>query len=413
MTLPGSPCPPDFDLVLFGATGFTGRLVAGYLARRAPSLRWALAGRSPARLAALRDDLGRIDPNVRDLPLLRVDLADPAAVDAVVGRTRVVCTAAGPYSALGTALVAACAARGVHYCDVAGETPFVRASIDAHHTRAAATGARIVHCCGFDSVPSDLGVLLLHRYLAARHDRLRVAHTRVVRLRAQASAGTAATLLDLYARSVDPADCDLLADPYALDPRDAPARPPQRDQLGPRLDPDTGRWTAPFVMAPINTRVVRRSNALAGFAYGRDFLYDEALETGPGPAGFMGAVTVSAALASLYAAAVVPPARALLSQLLPWLGEGPDPAARGRGFFRLEIRAQSVAGRRLRAVIEADGDPGYDETAKMLAESALCLAHDPLACPGGVLTPAFALGTALVARLRATGMGLRVEVPGP
>jgi short subunit dehydrogenase-like uncharacterized protein len=402
----------DLDVVLFGATGFTGRLVAEYLARRGPALRWALAGRSHHRLAALRDELAAVDPAAASLPLLVVDSADAAAVHAVVRRARVVCTTVGPYGALGMPLVAACAAQGVHYCDVTGETPFIRAAIDAHHARAAATGARIVHCCGFDSVPSDLGVHLLHRHLAAQGDRLRAARTRVVRLRARPSRGTAATLLDLYAQSAAPTHRDLLADPYALDPRDAPPRPPQRDQLGPRLDADTQRWTAPFVMAPINTRVVRRSNALLGFAYGRGFLYDEALDTGPGYAGFVGAAAVSAALASLYTVAVVPPAHAVLARLLPWLGEGPDEDERRGGFFRLEIRAESVGGRRLRAVVEADGDPGYDETAKMLAESALCLAEDPLDTPGGVLTPAVAMGGSLVARLRAAGVGLRVEVPG-
>ncbi len=398
------------DVILFGATGFTGRLTAAYLARRSPALRWAIAGRNRARLAALRDELAAIDPAARSIELLVVDCTDVDAVDAVVRRTRVACTAAGPYDVLGMPLVAACAARGVHYCDVTGETPFIRASIDAHHDRAVASGARVVHCCGFDSIPSDLGVLLLHRHLAAHGDRLRAARTRVVRLRARASRGTAETLLDLYARSVG-ADRDLLADPYALDPRDAPARPAQRDQLGPRLDADTDRWTAPFVMAPINTRVVRRSNALLGFAYGRGFLYDEALDTGPGYAGFVAATAISTALASLYAAAVVPPSRALLSRLLPWLGDGPDADERQSGFFRLEIRADSTGGRRLRAVVEADGDPGYDETAKMLAEAALCLAEDELDSPGGVLTPAVAMGASLAARLRAAGMGMRVEVP--
>lgn len=395
----------ELDLVLFGATGTTGRLVAEHLARARPSLRWAIAGRDARALAATRETLSAIDPALRALPLVVADARDADAMGALARRTRVACTTVGPYAQRGLALVAACAAEGTHYCDVTGETPFVRASIDAFDERARASGARIVHCCGFDSIPSDLGTWLLHEHLTSIGDRLVSARLRVVRLRGAISAGTLATMIALFAAAADPRVRALLEDPYALDPRGGPAGPALRDQRGPRLDEDTGRWTAPFVMAPINTRVVRRTSALLG----RAFHYDEALETGDGPIGLARAIAVSSALATLYGAALVPASRALLESLLPAFDD-PDDGRRG-GAFRIEIRADGAAGAVARAVIEGERDPGYEETAVMLGESALCLAGDELSSPGGVTTPAVAMGSALARRLRGAGMRLSIQTP--
>ena len=399
----------DLDLVLFGATGFTGQLVAEYLAKKRPALRWALAGRSRDKLERVRDGLTAIDPAAKDLPIVVGEALDRASVGSIARRTRVVCTTAGPFARYGSQLVAACAEHGTSYCDITGETPWIRAMIDEHHARAAASGARIVNCCGFDSIPSDLGVLMLHEHLAARGKRLAQARFRVVKMKGGASGGTVASMLDIAERAGDPGVRHALADPYALNPDGARGGPDRRDAMAPGRDADTGHWTAPFVMAAINTRIVRRSNALTDFAYGKDLRYEEAIDTGEGALGLAGAVGMSAAIFGFLAMAALPPGRTLLRRFLPAPGQGPSRADREAGGFRVEIRATSTDGEKLTAVIEGSSDPGYGETAKMLGESALCLAEDELPARGGLLTPASAMGLKLTDRLRAAGMTFRVE----
>lgn len=394
----------DFDLVLFGATGFTGRLVAEELVKRRPAVRWALAGRSRDRLARVRGELCALDPHAADLPLVIGDSLDPASVGALVRRTRVVCSTVGPYARYGGPLVAACADQGVHYCDLTGETPFVRAIIDAHHDRAAATGARIVPSCGFDSIPSDLGVLMLHHRLGP----LASAHLRVVHLRGSLSGGTVASMLDIFASAEDRAVRRILGDPYALNPGGAPRGRDGRDAMSPRRDAETHHWTAPFLMAGYNTRVVRRTNALLDFAYGKDFRYDEAVDTGEGALGLLRAAGISAAMGAA-AVAVLPGGRALLRRFLPAPGEGPSRRQRERGRFRVDIHGVGTSGRRLTCVVTAGRDPGYGATSIMLAESALCLAEDILPARGGVLTPASCLGMTLVERLQKAGITFRVK----
>ena len=402
----------ELDLVLFGATGFTGRLVAEYLVEKHPAIRWALAGRDRQKLERVRDDLTVLDPRASALPIVVGDSHDAAAMSDVAKRARVVCTTVGPYGRYGAPLLAACAEHGTHYCDLAGETPWIRAMIDEHHERAAASGARIVPCCGFDSIPSDLGVLVLHDHLAKSGDRLAEAHLLVVKMSGGASGGTLASMFDLAGNIGDPAVQKALEDPYVLNPADGPRGPDRRDQLGPRFDRETGRWTAPFVMAAINTRVVRRSNALLDFAYGRDFRYDEAMSTGRGPVGAALAAGVSAGIGAFFAAAALPPTRKLLQKVLPAPGEGPSEEARRKGSFRLEIHAKSAGGRRLRGVVAGQGDPGYLATSRMLGESALCLAQeqgDALPARAGLLTPASAMGMTLVSRLEKVGVSFAVE----
>lgn len=398
----------DLDLVLFGATGFTGALVAEYLVKKRPALRWALAGRSRDKLERVRNELTSFDPAAKDLPIVVGDSLDPASVEAMVKRTRVVCTTVGPYLQYGGPLVAACAENGVHYCDLTGETPFIRAMIDAHHDRAAATGARIVHCCGFDSIPSDLGVFVLHDHLTRRGERLAWARFRLLKTKGAASGGTVASIVGIAENIGDRSVRQVLFDPYALDPAGSPRGPDGPDQNGPRRDPD-GRWTGPFLMAGVNTRVVRRSNALLGYPYGHDFRYEEAVGMGSGPLGFARAVGLSVGMAGLLSAAAIPPTRALLRRFLPAPGEGPSREVRERGLFRVAIHAESTAGARLTGIVEGTQDPGYGETSKMLGESALCLATDDLPARAGVLTPASAMGMKLVDRLRAAGMTFRVE----
>jgi short subunit dehydrogenase-like uncharacterized protein len=404
-----------FDVVLFGATGFTGQLTAEYLAKAAPSLRWALAGRSKEKLEAVRRSLAAVDGKLAALDLMVADAADPAALALVAKKARVVCTTVGPYLKYGRALAAACAEAGTHYCDLTGETTFVRASIDENHARAQATGARIVHCCGFDSIPSDLGTFMLAGEYKVRGRQLARADFFVGPMRGAASGGTIASMLAIFEQAATDRSVRRLAgDPYALLPdRKQDRGPDGGDQLGVRFEERLGEWTGPFVMAAINTRIVRRSNALLGFSYGRQFRYSEAMSLGRGPRGLVRSSALTAGLGALVAAASTGLGRKLLGKLLPAPGEGPDKAARDAGFFRVRIlgEAEGEPAMRLVARVEGKSDPGYGETAKMLGESALCLALDGAALPAaaGVLTPASAMGAPLLARLRAAGMVFSVS----
>jgi len=398
----------EFDLVLFGATGFTGRLVAEYLVKKRPALRWALAGRSLGKLERVRDELSALEPSAKGLPLVAADSMDRAAMDGLARRTRVVCTTVGPYALYGSALLGACAEQGTDYCDLTGEPHWVREMIDAHQARAAETGARIVPSCGFDSIPSDLGVLLLHEQLAARGGRLAEAHYRVRRMKGGASGGTIASGLHMAERMSDPQVRRVLDDPYSLNPEGAPGVAGQEDWLRPRRDAETGRWLAPFFMAAVNTRVVRRSNALLGYAYGREFRYDEAVDVGRGLAGMARAAATSAGMA-LSGAVAFAPVRKLAQRFLPAPGEGPSREERESGSFDIELLGVGTAGERVRARVGATQDPGYGATSWMLGESALCLAEDALPERGGLLTPASCMGMKLVERLRAAGMTFQVQ----
>ncbi len=402
-----------YEIILFGATGFTGKLVAEYLVKHAPAdLRWALAGRGREKLEAVRAGLAREDARAASLPILLGDSQDQASMDALAKATQVVCTTVGPYIKYGHALAAACANHGTHYCDLTGEVPFMREVIDRHHARARETGARIVHTCGFDSIPSDLGVLVIHERAKALGKKLAWVRFFAGETKGGFSGGTVASILALIdAAKRDPGMRRILRDPYALDPDPKAAGPDGPDQLGVRFDPDLGMWTGPFVMAAVNTRVVRRSNALLGHAYGPSFRYSEAMSFGKGPKGFVTASAVSAGLIAFLAAASLRPTRRLLEKtVLPGSGEGPSKEAREAGYFRIRFVAETEADGgvpvRITGRIEGKSDPGYGETAKMLSESALCLARDgtSLAPGGGVLTPASAMGMRLVERLRSAGM---------
>ncbi|MGE5137701.1 MAG: saccharopine dehydrogenase family protein [Gemmatimonadota bacterium] len=403
----------ELDVVLFGASGFVGRLVAAYLAGHAPDgARIGLAGRSQERLAQVRAGLG---PAASEWPLLVADSADPAAMDTLARTARVVATTVGPYRRYGLPLAGACAAAGTHYADLTGEVLFIRDSIDRYHEVAAGTGARIVHCCGFDCIPSDLGVLALHQ-AAHADDAGDLADTTLVvtALKGGISGGTLASGMgqwdemrasDGHRRTVE--------DPYALSP-DRAAEPDlgaEPDLSWVRRDPDLGIWTGPFVMASLNTRVVRRSNALQDWAYGRGFRYREVTGFGTSPAAPVLAAGVSAGLRALQAGLAFPPARALLGTVLPSPGQGPGEKTRRTGFFRMQIHTRTATGARYLGTVEAQGDPGYAATAVMLGESALCLALDHGSLPdrAGVLTPATAMGAALTGRLTAAGQTLTAQ----
>ena len=392
----------EHDIVLHGATGFVGALVAAYLAGAAHAdVRIALSGRSREKLERTRAEL---PSSAQGWPLVVADAADPTALAALAASTRVVVSTVGPYATYGLPLVEACARAGTHYADLTGEVLFVREAIDRCDALARESGARIVHSCGYDSVPSDMGVLLLHEAAGELAD---------VRLVATAkggiSGGTVASMrAQMDAMRHDPAARRLAADPHALSPdpaaEPAPVQPPDAGPPGRLRD---GTWTAPFIMAGYNTRIVRRSNALTDWSYGRGLRYGELMGCGRGVRGAAAAGGVTAglvgALAGISAAMTTAPTRALLDRVLPAPGSGPSAATRAAGWFRSELHAVASGGRRFRAVVAGAGDPGYAATAVMLGESALCLAEDATGDRAGSLTPATAMGTALVERLRKAG----------
>ncbi|MET0340835.1 MAG: saccharopine dehydrogenase NADP-binding domain-containing protein [Polyangiales bacterium] len=395
-----------FEVVVFGATGFTGQLVATYLARRYAGLRWAIAGRDRAKLAALRDQLAEIDPALSELSLLVADGSDAASVRELAEQTVAIASTAGPFARHGSELVAACVERGTHYCDITGEVQWVQRMIHAHHRAAEAAGVRIVHCCGYDAVPSDLGVFALERHAREAHggpalDVLALSSRKAPGF----SGGTYASALMVVDEAIgDPAVRNVLADPFALAPQPDAAEGNRREPRGPRYRAEAGVFTAPSINGPANARVVHRTNGLLQHAYGRAFSYEEVTPTGGGVLGALHAAAVSAGLASMSVGLLLPPARALARRLAPKPGEGPSEEARANSSFALEFYGR-VGDKKVRARFGAAGDPAYGETAKQLAESVLCLARDGATLPlhGGVLTPGAAMGARLIERLRAAG----------
>jgi short subunit dehydrogenase-like uncharacterized protein len=400
------------DIVVFGATGFVGKLLAEYLARNAPTgTRIALAGRSKDKLEKVRADLPAA---AKEWPLVVADSSDAESLRAMARDTRVVATTVGPYFRSGMALVDACIAEGTDYCDLTGEVLFVHETKERHED-AEQSGARIVHSVGFDSIPSDLGVYLLHE--RAKQDGagdLTDTKLVVTAMKGGASGGTIASLKGMVDESkADKASRRTLGDPYALCP-DRSAEPDGRDEgdrRGVGRDDDLGQWVGPFVMATYNTRIVRRSNSLLGHAYGQGFRYQEVTGLGTGPLAPVKGVALAGGLGALAGGLAVPPTRKVLDKLLPDPGEGPSEEVREKGFFRIKIHARTSGGARYVARVAAQGDPGYKATAVMMGESALCLALDREQLPdrAGVLTPATAMDGALVDRLRAAGMTLEVE----
>ena len=400
-----------YDLVLWGATGFVGRLVARHLAGQAGTARIALAGRSQARLVDLAAELDV------DWPLIVGDATDHRQLAALAASTSVVASAVGPYLRHGLPLVQACAQAGTSYCDLTGETLFVHASIAAAHEQAAATGARITHACGFDSVPSDLAALLLHRRVTADDEGTL---TRTINVLTSAwggvSRGTLDSLLeDRAAARSDPKLRAIAEDPWALSTQPGAQRPARTDNVWPTRDALTRRWVAPSVFGPFNERIVRRSATLLdavdgeGHGYGQGFDYHEYLGAGTTPVAPLLATGLAAGLTAARTVLSSALPRALVGPLLPGIGEGPSERTQRRGFFRMEVTARTTTGAEYRAVVSAQGDPGYAATSVMFAQSALALALDPPAAPGGVLTPAVAVGSTLPDRLRAHGFVLSVE----
>ncbi|MEU4472849.1 saccharopine dehydrogenase NADP-binding domain-containing protein [Micromonospora sp. NPDC023888] len=382
-----------YDVVLFGATGFTGGLTADYLARHAPAgLRWALAGRNPGRLAAARDRLAAVDPTLADLPLLTADVTDADSLRAVAESARVVASTVGPFVHHGEPLVAACAAAGTDYLDITGEPEFVDLMYVRHHAEATRTGARLVHACGFDSVPHDLGVWFTVKRLPAD---MPITVDGYVRAGGRFSAGTYHSALTAFSRTGQ-------ASRAARERRAVEPRPTDRRvrAVPGRLarSAELGIWTVP--LPTIDPQVVRRS-AAARPEYGPDFRYRHFAAVKRLPTVLAGAV----GLGALVGLVKLPPTRRwLLGRLAS--GQGPTVEQRAASWFR--VRFVGTGGGRRVVTEVAGGDPGYDETAKMLAESALCLAFDELPPAVGQLTPVAAMGDALLDRLIRAGLTFRV-----
>jgi short subunit dehydrogenase-like uncharacterized protein len=375
-----------FDIVVYGATGFTGQLVAEYLAahyKGDSQLKWAMAGRSKDKLASVRDAIGA----PADTPLIVADAGDPASLQAMVAQTRAVISTVGPYQLYGAGLLAACVAAGCDYFDLCGEPVWMRQMIDAHEATAKSTGARIVFSCGFDSLPFELGVFFVEdeakKVFGAAASRVK---GRVRNMKGKSSGGTVASIKATFAAAAN--DLSLVAmlkNPFVLTPGfEGPKQPPGNKPL---FDQDLGMWTAPFIMATINTRSVHRSNLLMGFPYGKDFVYDEMVLTGPGEKGETNARRVVAANAEMSGPDAPKP------------GEGPSKEERESGLYDLLFVAIAPDGRQVRAAVRGDRDPGYGSTSKMISECAICLLRDAPDVPAGIWTPGAAMRHKLIKRL--------------
>ena len=403
-----------YDLVVFGATSFVGRLLADYLLHTygvGQELTWAIAGRSENRLESLKNDLGAA---AADLPVIIADASDETALKVMCDQTRVVISTVGPYALFGEPLVKVCAETGTDYCDLTGEVQWLREMIHKYQATAESSGARIVNCCGFDSIPSDLGVYFIQQEAQARFGQpLTRIKMRVKAAKGEFSGGTVASLLNVVKEASSNPDLRKeLANPYSVCPPNHGFTARQPDVKSAEYDRDFQAWTAPFVMAAINTRVVHRSNALSGKAYGADFRYDEAMMTGRGLKGRATALGVTGALGGFMLGAAIRPTRWLLERfVVPKPGEGPSPEAQEKGFFDLRFYGETRDGESLRAKVTGDRDPGYGSTSKMLGQAGVCLAEDLAGeePKGGFWTPSTAMDGQLLERLRRYS-GLQFEL---
>ena len=400
----------SYDVVLYGASGFVGKQTVRYFAERAgKEVRWAIAGRDRDKLESVRAEVGI------DVDVLVADSQDKTAIDAIVSQTRVLLNTAGPFAIYGDAIVDACVRYRTHYVDITGETPWVKGLIARYHLQAAADGTRIIPCCGFDSVPSDLGAYLLVRYLQ------RELCTNCTQVKAYYQAaggfngGTLASGLNIF----DSGELDLVANPFLLNPPESVPTDVDRhrDPTAPKYDAEMETWVAPFFMGVVNTRIVRRSSALFDCwqePYDTDFSYQEYFKFNP-PWAWLQSAAMVGGMALIGGAIAIPPLRHLLESTLPQVGSGPTEQTMNEGWFRCELLGWGSQGQRVRGLIADVGDPGNRATVKFVCESALCLVVDVDRLPGGaqrggILTPATGLGDVLVERLQRAGMQLEVEM---
>jgi short subunit dehydrogenase-like uncharacterized protein len=403
----------EFDVVLYGASGFVGQQTVAYFAQHAPAgLSWAIAGRSEAKLQQTRSAVAAAHEGCANVPIVVADAHDSAALKKLAARTRVVLTTAGPYAKFGTPLLEACVAQGTHYVDITGETPWVKAMIDAHHNAARTAKLKIVPFCGFDSIPSDLGVHLLQREMRKRHGQ---PCTHIKSLFTLGGGGFNGGTLDSLMNIMNQGQGQMVQDLFLLNP--AGTRPKDlgqseaahADAAVPMHDADFKAWAGPFLMAPINTRVVRRASAFRG----EQLVYEERMRFGRGAGAAVFGAMFSAGYAATQTALKFSPTRRLIGKFMLPPGQGPSEAAMNKGFFKCELIGTSASGERLRAVVADQGDAGNRATTKMLCEAALALAVDAADLPSGkdsfgVVPPSVAMGDVLERRLLSAGM--RVEV---
>jgi short subunit dehydrogenase-like uncharacterized protein len=408
-----------YNVVLYGASGFVGKQTVQYFARHAPKLlRWAIAGRNRQKLEAIRDELGI------SVDVLTADSQEQQAIDAIVAQTRVLLTTAGPFALYGNTLVDACVRFKTHYVDITGETPWVRTLIDRYHEQAAADGTRIIPCCGFDSVPSDLGTYLVVEYLKREWGVACQQVTAYFQAYGGFNGGTLASAFNLY----DSQATAQMNEPFLLNPLPFPTQADidrlrryrkgrNRDPQLPSFDTEMKTWVAPFFMAPVNTRIVRRSSALFEQwqqSYGDDFTYQEYFKLDDEPLAGLKALGMTVGLGLFATVLQQPQLRSLLQPILPQAGSGPSEQTMNEGWFSCELVGTAIDGRKVRGLIRDQGDPGNRATVKFVCESALGLALQPDELPGGqarggILTPATGLGDVLAERLRQAGMTIAIE----
>ncbi len=391
-----------YDVIVWGATGFTGKWVAKHLADNYPQseLAWAIAGRNSEKLQATEKflSLGQQNPPAQII----ADSNDEASLRSMVQQAKVIISTVGPYALYGSLLVELCAQEGTDYVDLTGEVPWMRDMIDSYQKKAQSSGARIVHSCGFDSIPSDMGCFFLQQQTNKQFGvPANWVKYHLLKTKGGASGGTIASMMNIVQLAVkDKSIRRLLANPYSLNPDQSYRGVDKKDQSGVEHSKELNKWTAPFVMSGINTRIVRRSNALMKFAYGEDFSYSETMVTGTGAKGYLAAKSISTAVKSMMLTSITGVGRKLLGLFLPAQGEGPNVDPNDPGFYNILFIGKTASGEIIKTHLHGDADPGYGSTSKMLAESAACLALDKIPTKGGFWTPASAMGDALLGRLQ-------------
>ena len=390
----------EFDIIIWGASGFTGRLVAEYLFKKygtTGDLKWAMAGRNAAKLETVRAEVA--DETV---PLIIANSNDEVSIAEMVQRAKVICTTVGPYAKYGSKLVAACIEHQAHYCDLAGEVQWMRKMIDQHHEAAKANGVKIVHTCGFDSIPSDMGVYFIQREAKAKTGQpAKQIKMRVAGMSGGISGGTYASLSNVMEEAlIDKSIFKVLSNPYGLNPKGEQEGGDKPDLRSVVYDEASKSWIAPFIMAGINTKVVRRSNALSGYSYGKDFGYEEATISGKGFSGRMKGIMTALPMGLMVMAKPGSLLKKGVDALLPKPGEGPNKKEREAGFYNLRFYITLEDNSTAFGKVTGDMDPGYGSTSKMLGEAAVCLAKDDLSDVSGILTPSIAMGDALLTRLQ-------------
>lgn len=401
----------DFDIIVYGATSFVGEIIVGYLMKQygaSGDIKWAVAGRSETKLSAVKKQ-----HDAEAIPHIIADATDEAALRDMATKTKVILSTVGPYALYGEPLVKVCAETGTDYCDLTGEVQWYKRMVDKYESAAKLSGARIIHCSGFDSIPSDMGNFFLQQ---KAHDAFgefcSQVDMRVARIKGSASGGTVASLMNITKEAAkDPALRRELKNPYSICPEGHGFTVRQNDASSSAYDPVFDAWTAPFVMAAVNTRVVHRSNALMNAAWGKKFKYSEAMLTGGGSKGKSRARKMSFGLKAFVTLAAMRPSRWILEKfILPKPGEGPSPKAQEEGMYDMRFIGQTVSGKRIKVKVTGDRDPGYGSTAKMISEAAICLSTLPKESKdGGFWTPSTAFGNILIDRLT-TNAGLTFEV---